>query len=121
MSERLRHLQRQQSLLREHLAWIDAEIARENTAAPPPGATTIIPTVLPPADSAAAPAPSPTPTPTPTPAPAPATDADELLKRYADEERENPGAIRSGCFIVFGASLLLLIATVATVWLVYYR
>ncbi len=115
MSERLRHLQRQQSLLREHLAWIDAEIARETTAAPPTGATTSIPTVLPPAESAAAPAPSPTTT------PASAADADELLKRYADEERENPGAIRSGCFIVFGASLLLLIATVATVWLVYYR
>lgn len=34
MSDRLKELQRQRALLQEHLAWLDAEIARETGALP---------------------------------------------------------------------------------------
>lgn len=103
MSERLRHLQRQQALLREHLAWIDNEIAREQPAAgTPPVSAFIPPAVVAPPVSAGA-------------------DADALLEKYGSGERQDPAAIRRGCFIVFIAAFGVLAAGVATVWLVFYR
>jgi hypothetical protein len=103
MSERLRHLQRQQALLREHLAWIDNEIAREQPAAGnPPVAAFIPPAVVTPLASAN-------------------PDADALLEKYASDERQNPAAIRRGCFVVFIAAFAVLAAAVATIWLVFYR
>ncbi|HEY8931845.1 MAG TPA: hypothetical protein VIM44_00880 [Rariglobus sp.] len=107
MSERLRHLQRQQALLREHLAWIESEIARETTAGPA-------------AATERSPAPVSVAGPTVTSAPAPA-DADTLLERYAAEERQNPADLRRGCFIVFFLALALVIGAVTVAWLLFYR
>jgi len=132
MSDRLRHLQRQQTLLREHLAWIEAEIARESTSTPPP---LLIPAAPPATPANQEPSPTPELAPTPKPAarlsdssqPAPTTDStsaldvDELIQRFAAEEHENPEASRRGCLLIFGTSLLLLVSIVALVWIIYYR
>ncbi len=110
MSERLRQLQRQQALLREHLAWIEGEIAREkpagSNAAPPPAIHT------PPAD----------PEFTPTTATRLADgDADALLERYAAAERQNPRSIRLGCLLIFFGTLGLLALIVGVAWWSSYR
>jgi len=110
MSERLRHLQRQQALLREHLAWIETEIARESGDATLPPTSANAATPLP-----ALPRPDISTTDTPPP------EADALLEKYASEERQNPSDIRRGCFIVFASALSLLAAGVAALWLLFYR
>lgn len=98
MSERLRLLQRQQALLREHLAWIDTEILRES-APPLPAAPR--PSAEPPADAG--------------------ETADALIRRLADAERQDPKETRRGCLFVFAGCLLLLGGAVAFAWLRYYR
>jgi hypothetical protein len=114
MSERLRHLQRQHTLLREHLAWIETEIAHESghdmsSSSSPANAAATPPPVLPlPITARSA-----------TPAPFP--EADALLEKYAPDERQNPADIRRGCFIVFASALSLLVAGVAALWLLFYR
>jgi hypothetical protein len=112
MSERLRNLQRQQALLREHLAWLDGELAREaressHAIAPEANAT------LTPSTSAL--------TASPVGAQDFSPDADALIERYASSDRQNPADLRRGCLLIFSAVLFLIIMTVAIVWLVYYR
>ncbi|MFA6960241.1 MAG: hypothetical protein WC205_05790 [Opitutaceae bacterium] len=119
MSERLRQLQRQQSLLSEHLAWIDAEIAREaatTDSTPPPAA--LPPTSTQPLSSQLTPVAAST---SPTPAIVPAGDADALMERLASEERQNPDDVRRGCLIIFISVMALIIISVTLIWLVYYR
>jgi hypothetical protein len=112
MSERLRHLQRQHTLLREHLAWIENEIAREGVHAP--SSSSPVNAATPPAALAAPLTARPV-----TPASFP--EADALLEKYASEERQNPADIRRGCFIVFASALSLLVAGVGALWLLFYR
>jgi len=104
MSDRLRQLQHQQSLVREHLAWIDREVARESsqlTSSKSPTADS--PPLVPVAPTAID-----------------LTDADTLVEKYAAGERQNPSDIRRGCLIVFGCSLGLLITGVAALWMLFY-
>ena len=105
MSERLRHLQRQQTLLREHLAWIESEIIKESPAGISP--YTLSP---PPAPLASQPISATT-----------DAEADALIERYATDERQNPGDVRRGCLIIFAGALLVLVGSAIAVWLVYYR
>lgn len=135
MSDRLRHLQRQQAILREHLAWIDAEIVRELPATTPSSPPPLVaksadsenvvaspatppaaaqPPLLAPSASVA------TPSPSSTPPALPAADPDALLERYASTERQSPADVRRGCFIVFFAAFFLLTAAFATVWVLFY-
>lgn len=125
MSERLRHLQRQQALLREHLAWLDQEIAAVTSATPEtqPAISVLVsppqPAVFPASEAAAAPAISPSATAISTPAVA--EDADTLIKRYADQERLDATTARRGCLLIFVAALALLVLGVTAVWLIRYR
>jgi hypothetical protein len=48
-------------------------------------------------------------------------DADTILERYAQTERQDPAALRRGCFWVFIASLVLVISSVTAIWFFYYR
>lgn len=128
MSDRLRHLQRQQALLREHLAWIDAEIACETSPAPlaPPAPETASATpassdIRPPAGTTAATTPLSIYPPQPASVSVPAPDADELIERYGAGERQNPAVIRRGCLLVFSAGLLALAAAAVLAWAAYYR
>ena len=109
MSERLRHLQRQQALLREHLAWIESEIAKDAPGGASPDITLPAP---------------PTPPPPVLSRPIPAavdSEADALIERYAATERQNPRDVRRGCLIIFAAALFTLVGSVVAIWLVYYR
>jgi hypothetical protein len=106
MSERLRHLQRQQTLLREHLAWIESEIIKES-----PVATSL---------NAAPPAP-PLPLTSQPISAATDVDADALIERYAADGRQHPDDIRRGCLMIFGVVLFVLVGGVVAAWLVYYR
>jgi hypothetical protein len=111
MSERLSHLHRQQALLREHLAWIEAEIAREtgHDSQPVLSHAAAAPAQLPPISAPLVPTSAES-----------LPEADALLEKYASGERQNPADIRRGCFIVFIAALALLAAGVTTVWLLFY-
>ena len=102
MSERLRHLQRQQALLREHLAWIETQIAEE---AAPPEISMPRPTVR---------------QPTPPVGPEP-IDADALIERYAEKERQRPADIRQGCLLLFIGTLALLVLGIVGLWWMRYR
>lgn len=104
MSERLRHLQRQQLLLREHLDWIEKEIARETAARTPPSAPSATDAAPPPDGSETI-----------------GDEADALLERYGSQDREDPAALRTGCIVAFAATLLLLAASLALIWFVFYR
>ncbi len=102
MSERLRHLQRQQVLLREHLAWIEAEITRETVPAElnPPRSAAWLPQK---------------------PVETEPIDADALIERYAEKERQHPADIRRGCLLFFVGALALLALTITAVWWLRYR
>ena len=107
MSDRRQELLRQQALLREHLSWLDKELARETGPASP-------------APSVFTPDSRPTPTTTPqTPIASPA-DADALLSNYAAAERHDPNALRRGCFVVFGIALGILVLGVVAVYFLRY-
>jgi hypothetical protein len=102
MSERIRTLQRQQAILREHLAWIEAEIAQE-----------IVPT-----DTCTN---RPATWQRTTPASKDPIDADALIERYAGKERQNPADIRRGCLLFFIGTLALCAIVIASVWWLRYR
>ena len=105
MPDRLDELQRQRDLVREHLAWLEREIASargERNAAPAPPAAPISPA----APTEAAPANRPA-----------AVDADELLAQYRSQTQDLRADVRKGCFLYFTAGFLglgLLIAGLFT-------
>jgi len=106
MSDRLRHLHRQQALLREHLAWLEDEVARE-TGTPDGSATqTAVSVIAPIAGLSATDS---------------TVDADALIERYATAERQKPADVRRGCLLIFGAALLLIASGVAAIWMFFYR
>jgi len=102
MSERLRNLQRQQVILREHLAWIEAEIAQEavptENVAPRPSAWQRT-----------------------TPEASEPIDADALIERYAGKERQQPADIRRGCLLLFLGTFALFAILIVGVWWLRYR
>ena len=102
MSDRRQELLRQQTLLREHLAWLDKELADETEQARPPP-------VLAPPDSITQHSPLTSP-----------QDADALLENYAARERHDPAVIRRGCFTIFAVALATLVIGVAAVYLLHY-
>ena len=102
MSERLRNLQRQQAILREHLAWIEAEIAQE---------------LVPPETGA----PRPPPWQRTTPEVNEPIDADALIERYAGKERQQPADIRRGCLLLFIGAFALFTLLIVSVWWLRYR
>ena len=97
------HAEPARALLREHLAWIETEIARET------------------ASGATAPSPTPVASTSISIAPAAQAEADALLAHYAAEEKQNPDDLRRGCFIVFFLALALIASAVTVAWLLFYR
>lgn len=103
MSERLRYLQRQKSLLCEHLAWIETEIARETVS--------VEPQLTQPQ----------TPPPRPESTPTDALCPDALLERYAETERLQHTDIRKGCLRIFASTLALIFFGILAIWWLRYR
>ena len=116
MSDRQKELLRQHALLREHLAWLEQEIARESVA--------------PAVDQSLSPAGEPQiqaqfqaqaqPKISPPAAPVATVDADALLNDYAAEERHDPNATKRGCLLVFALVLGMLVCGVAAAYFVFY-
>ena len=102
MSDRLQHLQRQQVILREHLAWIEEEISRETV---PTEIGTPRPITWQPAKPNV-----------PDP-----IDADALIERYAEKERQHPADIRRGCLLFFIGTLAVITLGIAAIWWLSYR
>ena len=110
MPDRLAELRRQRSLLEEHLAWLDAEIAAAEKNADLTTAT--MPTVRIASLPAAAAIPS-TPTFPAMTSMAVATDAtapaaEHILEQYRKEPSTVQQDVKKGCFLYFAAALALL-------------
>ncbi len=108
MTDRHQELRRQHELLREHLAWLEREIARETAENPPQTA------------GQAAPVPVAPVVPQPHAAALLTEDPDALLKSYADGERHNPESTKRGCLLIFAVTIGLLIIGVVTAYFLFY-
>lgn len=104
MPDRLDDLRRQRELVRQHLAWLDAEIARDRS-----------PAGVPTSDSA------PLPEAAPRAAAAPADAADTLLARYQAEAGQDSRRVKLGCWIVFFAAFASLAVFVGGWYLLRFR
>lgn len=110
MPDRLDALLRQRALLREHLAWLEREIAAASapTAGGTPGRSPPIPTL----ESASR---------TGIAATGPAPNADAILDRY----RPSPGSlqsdVRKGCFLYFAAAFVFVGLGVAALYFLIGR
>jgi hypothetical protein len=120
MSSRLQELLRQKSLLAEHAAWLDREIAREqvqpaSTPAPePPAASEVLPAVE------AAPV-------LPEPAiPEAESNADldaqaaAIIEQYRNESQVNRQRIQVGCVLYLVAALILAALPFVAVYLYHH-
>ena len=119
-SDRIPHLRRQQALLREHLAWLEAEIARESADSNNPKAEVEAPVIF----TEVTPAfPSPVSTFADTAASAGSTTGtpDELLQQYAEQERLRPDRARTGCILAAALFFGLLCAGLTIVYFLRYR
>lgn len=103
VSDRLDELRRQRALVQQHLAWLDAEIARTTTAQ-----ATELTTTNSRDDATALRAPSTPRTP----------EIDVLLAAQSDAPANSAAAVKRGCFIAFG--LLFLLLALAVTGLYFY-
>lgn len=120
MSDRLAELLRQRALLREHLAWLEKEIAAAG------GGTTRAAQSAPAAAAAQASAPTALPSP-PSPIAAvtvisaspsrPPLDADALIQRYGYDPKSSSADVKRGCWIAFAAAFAVLGILVALAWM----
>ena len=93
MSDRLAELRRQRELVRQHLAWLDAEIARAESVQPEalraPTSAGDSSTLLSQPSS-------------------PLPEVDGLLAAEADAPAKSAADVKRGCFLAFGLLMLLL-------------
>jgi hypothetical protein len=101
VSDRSDELRRQRELLRQHLAWLDREIAEEDADAPPPGAVLKQqpPRIIPPAYSVDA--------------LDAARDAEAILAEYRTSAPGVESQTKRGCIIYFAAAMALFLAVSA--------
>jgi hypothetical protein len=118
VSDRLNELQRQRSLVVEHLQWLDKEIAGCRAQAGRTVQTPASPPVLLPPPAAASPAAASSSPAALQPAP---RDTDPAFALLQEEERRRSQVSKSGCWIVFAALLLAIVGTVTAIVLVRYQ
>ena len=102
MTDRLRELQRQRELLRQHADWLEREIAAEaartgNAAQP-----------------AAPMAPASPPAATPAPQSPTAPSAEDILRQYTRDPHASTAEVKRGCWAIFAGVLALLVLVVVT-------
>jgi len=126
VSDRLAELSRQRALVQEHLAWLDREIAALKGAAGASELRQSAPLAAAPqaaqAGGAAVP-PSPIASVTVIPA-APAADpadAEAMIQRYGYDPTSGTADVKRGCWIAFGAALVLLGLAVTVAWFLLRR
>jgi hypothetical protein len=106
VSDRLEEIRRQRALLREHLAWLDREIAAIEGNAPP-------------APFAGLPRPEPPPIPAATPAVE--TEAESILAEYRQPPVSIQKRAKLGCLIYFAAGMLIMVLSVAVLYVLVKR
>ncbi|HVU32138.1 MAG TPA: hypothetical protein VHE61_01805 [Opitutaceae bacterium] len=111
--ERLRELRQQQSLVRQHLDWLEraiaAETQRQGAPAPTdPGAVKVTET-----GGGMLDVPKPA-----TPGPDVDSQAEAVLQEYRTAPRDLEREVRRGCALYFGAALVLLFAVIALLYFV---
>lgn len=123
MADRLQELLQQRALIKEHLEWIDAEIAAAS-GRPLESGSLSVPRRITPARPQSVPV---------APIAIPAalgrslssgigTDpADVLLAKLAAEEKQNPVPTKSGCWVFFATALILIGAAAWAVVYFFYR
>jgi hypothetical protein len=107
MADRLQELLQQRALIREHLAWLEGEIAAasgksatpENTAWPAPAPVSPAAATSAPASVSSAPAFHPRHSPS-------KEDPDAMIARLAAAEKTTPVPTKKGCWIVFVSGLI---------------
>jgi hypothetical protein len=107
MSDRLKELQRLRAAAQEQVAWLDREIAREQSL---PAATR--PVVAPQPQIFAGGTSSPRESTSP-------LDADKLIQRYQGSGHSIKDEVKRGCFIYFYTALGLLVAGVIVAYLIW--
>ncbi len=98
--QRLAELQRQRDLVREHLAWLDREIAREHNPTPQAAAPAVAVVTVQPAPASSPPPPDSLPEPDPV---------------------ASAAAARRGCLLLFVGALALLALGLTAIYFLRYR
>lgn len=112
MADRLQELLQQRALIREHLEWLDAEIAASSGRVSQPRERTLAPQPVSPAPVLARPQPSLIPAAVAPLSIAPRAqpdEADALIARLAAQEQTEPVPSKKGCWFIFGTLLSLLV------------
>ena len=99
MSDRLAELQRQRELLREHLAWIEREIAAESGTTPAAPLAPPAPAI--PREAVSAPVSA-------YPSPVDPHEADAILAQYSQPTASVATQTKLGCILYFVVALALL-------------
>jgi|SRR5215216_3226725 len=119
MADRLQELLQQRALIKEHLAWIEGEIAAASgcpiePALPYTPVVQPVPLQQPPSRAAVVPAPVVT-------GPRLRDDEDSLIARLAAEERNAPVPTKKGCWVFFWITLAALAAAAWAMIRFFYR
>ncbi|MDQ5979209.1 MAG: hypothetical protein QG602_2183 [Verrucomicrobiota bacterium] len=109
MSDRLKELQRLRAAAQEQVAWLDREIAREQSL---PAAARSVVAPQPQTFSGIASSPRESTSP---------LDADKLIQRYQRTGGSIKDEVKRGCFIYFYAALGLLVAGVIVAYLIWKK
>ncbi len=104
--QRLAELQRQRDLVREHLAWLEREIAREHSVTPQAIAPAVVSVSVQPEPSS------------PTPTPAVPTFPSELPK---PDPVGAAAEARRGCLLLFIAAFAILALALFAIYFLHYR
>lgn len=107
MSDRLKELQRLRAAAQEQVAWLDREIAKEQSLASGTLQTAI---PKPPSFGAGTPAPRESTSP---------LDADKLIQRYQTGSGSIRDEVKRGCFLYFFGAFALLIVAVVIFYLLW--
>ncbi len=113
-SPRLAELRRQRALLREHAAWLDAEIAREEAASAGGFPSTNVAASF--APTSAVPAVSPAVVDVTIGNEKSGADAEAIMEEYRTPTTDLQRDVRTGCFLYFAAALLILGAVVVILY-----
>ncbi len=106
MSDRLDEFRRQRGLLREHLSWLDREIAALEGKAAPPDAPPAPPGLPPPLEARA---------------PAAYADAEAILAEYRQPPVSIQKQARIGCLIYFAVAVAILALVITALYVAVKR
>ncbi|GAB5560857.1 MAG: hypothetical protein SynsKO_25040 [Synoicihabitans sp.] len=116
--DRLQKLRQQRAKIAEHLTWLDEEISREAGNEPPSPRLKLAR----PPESVRAERSAPTQRESDNPSPAVHADPEAVLEEWTETQSEDSGSgiSKSGCWLIFGALVVLGIGSVVAIILIRY-